>query len=290
MDGGTEREAALAALRWLVEAGADEAVEETAADRYAVPAPPVAAAAAPALRPPAPPASGPPARFAAPEPPPTWTPAATPPAAAEALVADARAAAAAAADLPALHAAIRAFEGCPLKKSATKTVIFRGNPEARVMLIGEAPGRDEDLQGEPFVGAAGKLLDAMLRWAGFGLDEVFVTNVLFWRPPGNRTPEQREIAVCLPFVERQIELLHPRYLMLIGNVSTKSLLARSEGITRLRGRWFPYQHEGMAAPIPAMAALHPAYLLRQPAQKRQAWRDFLDFHAAVAGERDPLRG
>jgi len=288
MDGGTEREEALAALRWLIEAGADEAVEEIAADRYAAPAAPAAPAVS---RPPAPPpVSAPPPRFAPPEPPPTWTPAATPPAAAEALVADARAAAAAAADLPALHAAIDAFEGCPLKKSATRTVIFRGNPEARVMLIGEAPGRDEDLQGEPFVGAAGKLLDAMLRWAGFGPEEVFVTNVLFWRPPGNRTPEQREIAVCLPFVERQIELLHPRYLMLIGNVATKSLLARSEGITRLRGRWFPYQHEGMAAPIPAMAALHPAFLLRQPAQKRQAWRDFLGFRAAVASEGDPLRG
>lgn len=279
-----EQEEVLAALQWLIEAGADEAIAEAPINRYAPPVVrhAVEPAPAPAARSTAPPVPR------APQPPPVWAPEVTPPAAPETLVADARTTAAAAPDLAALHDAIRAFEGCPLKKSATQTVIYRGNPDAKVMLIGEAPGRDEDLQGEPFVGAAGRLLDSMLGWAGFALDEVFITNVLFWRPPGNRTPEQREIAVCLPFIERQIELLQPRYLMLIGNVSTKSLLARNEGITRLRGRWFPYQHEGLSTPVPAMAALHPAYLLRQPAQKRQAWRDLLSFRAAVAEASDPL--
>ncbi|WP_366554694.1 uracil-DNA glycosylase [Aquibaculum sediminis] len=288
-ESGQEQDA-LAALRWLVDAGADEALADMPQDRYAQAVlPATAQPAAPQQAPPAPDRRSPPPDLSS-DAPGTWAPKIKPPSAPQAVIEDARAQANAAQDLESLHTAIRAFEGCALKQSATNTVIFRGNPAARVMLIGEAPGRDEDLQGEPFVGAAGRLLDDMLRWAGFGLDEVFITNVLFWRPPGNRTPEQREIAVCLPFIERQIALLQPRHLLLIGNVATKSLLVRSEGITRLRGRWFPYEQEGLSSPLPAMASLHPAYLLRQPAQKRLAWRDMLDFRAAVAGNLDPLAG
>ncbi|HLW27205.1 MAG TPA: uracil-DNA glycosylase [Kiloniellales bacterium] len=273
--------AALEALRWLIEAGADEAVAEAAVDRYAVAAAPPSVAKTPASPP----------RIATselsprpPDPsPPVWAPVAAPPAPPQELLEDARRLAAAAADLNALHDSIRAFDGCSLKQSATNTVIYRGNPESKIMLIGEAPGREEDLQGRPFVGAAGQLLDRLLTWAGFDPEDVFITNLLFWRPPGNRTPETREIALCLPFIERHIVLMQPEYLLLIGNVSTQALLGQKGGITRLRGRWFPYSQEGLGAPVPAMAMLHPAFLLRQPAQKRLAWRDILAFREAVTG-------
>lgn len=209
---------------------------------------------------------------------------------AETVLREARDLAAAAEDLDSLHEAIRTFEGCELRKSASNTVIYRGSKDPRVMLIGEAPGRDEDIQGEPFVGAAGRMLDTMLTSAGIAIEEVYITNILFWRPPGNRTPDTREIGLCLPFVERQIELIRPELLLMIGNVSVKTLLGTTQGITRLRGKWFSYQHEGLSAPIPAIASLHPAYLLRQPAQKRYAWRDMLAFRAALRGEQPPEIG
>lgn len=287
-----------AALRWLVEAGADEAVADEATDRFAsavqppMPGPTPAPAPAP---PPAPPqereAGGPrrtpaPAAHAGPA---VWTPEAKAPTSLDQGLAEARATAAAARDLPALYRAIEAFEGCPLKKTASKTVIFRGNPANRVMLIGEAPGRDEDLQGQPFVGAAGRLLDLMLAHAGFEREGVYITNVLFWRPPGNRTPEPAEIQLCLPFVERHIELVNPRVILLLGGVSTKALLADPRGITRVRGQWSAYSHEGLPAPIPTLATLHPAYLLRQPAQKRLAWRDLLSLKLVNRGDFDPLQ-
>ena len=292
---GEQEQEALAALRWLIDAGADEAVADAAVDRYAVaaapPAPPGSAAPGLTVSDPARSQIALGSRFDRAEqlaPPPVWSPAGEPPAAAQELLEDAQRLAAAAHDLDALHDSIRAFDGCSLKKSATNTVIFRGNPESKIMIIGEAPGRDEDLQGRPFVGAAGQLLDRMLTWAGFGPDEVFITNLLFWRPPGNRTPEQREIALCLPFIERQITLMRPNYLLLVGNVSTKTLLARKEGITRLRGRWFPYVQEGLPEPLPALVMLHPAFLLRQPAQKRLAWRDMLAFRDAITRGNKPI--
>jgi DNA polymerase len=272
------RDETLATLRWLVEAGADEAIEPQAIDRYARPA------------------SGAPRQTPAPQrqsrasAPPVWTPAATAPRTPDASIAAARKLAGEAQSLDELYAAIAAFEGCALKKSASNTVIWRGNPKAQVMLIGEAPGRDEDIQGKPFVGAAGRLLDEMLKWVGFDESNCYITNILFWRPPGNRSPDSREIATCLPFVERHIELLHPRYLMFLGGISAKSLLGQTRGITRLRGQWFAYQHAGLSAPIPAMAFLHTAYLLRQPAQKRLAWRDLLAFKEVVEQGRDPLKG
>ena len=149
------------------------------------------------------------------------------------------------------------------------------------MIIGEAPGAQEDRQGKPFVGPAGQLLDLMLAAIGLDRSKVYITNLLFWRPPGNRNPTPAEIAVCLPFLERQVELIAPKLLLLTGGMSAKTLLNRSEGILRLRGRWDDYRHPRMAEPIPALPTLHPAYLLRQPAQKREAWRDLLSFVEAM---------
>jgi len=293
-DPSDPRTALLHALSWLTGAGADAAVLEQpqalfdAAGRVSAPAAPAEGAA----RRPQPFADAPVRRdpVTAEPAPALWRPEAEgPPLSSDAAARDARRLAEAAGDLAALHEAISAFEGCALKRTATRTVIYRGDPQAEIMLIGEAPGRDEDLQGQPFVGAAGRLLDQMLIAAGFDPAKLYVTNVLFWRPPGNRTPEAREIAACLPFVERAIALLRPRFLMLIGNVSAKALLGETRGITRLRGQWFPYAQPGMPAPVPALAALHPAYLLRQPAQKRSAWQDLLKFKQAVEGRVSPLR-
>ena len=172
-----------------------------------------------------------------------------------------------------LAEAAAAFDGCPLKRTAKSTCFARGSADARVMLIGEAPGRDEDLQGKPFVGRAGKLLDKML--AAIDLDEtsVYITNTIYWRPPGNRTPTTQEIASCAPFWSRQIALLAPEVLVLLGGAAAKSMLETTEGIMRLRGKWKPYRSK--ERDIPALATLHPAYLLRSPEAKRYAWRDFL---------------
>jgi DNA polymerase len=172
-----------------------------------------------------------------------------------------------------LRAAMAAFEGCALKHTATKLVFADGNPAAPVMLIGEAPGRDEDLQGLPFVGESGKLLDLML--AAIGLDRrgCYITNILPWRPPGNRTPAAEEVAACLPFLRRHIILVRPRYLVLLGNAAVQAVLDRREGISRLRGRWIDCHVEDFV--VPALPTYHPAFLLRQAGQKREAWRDFL---------------
>lgn len=183
--------------------------------------------------------------------------------------------AAAAATLDELRAAVGRFEECALKRTATNTVFADGNPKAPLMFVGEAPGADEDLRGLPFVGKAGQLLDRMLAAIGLNREHAYITNILFWRPPGNRQPTSGEIAACLPFVERHIELVSPEVLVLLGGTAAKTLLARSEGIMRLRGRWFDYSTPGLARPVPALATFHPAYLLRSPGQKRQAWQDFL---------------
>jgi uracil-DNA glycosylase family 4 len=192
-----------------------------------------------------------------------------------AVVAEAAALAAACADLPALAAAIAAFDGCPLKtQGARQAVISRGPADAPLMIIGEAPGADEDLQGAPFVGRAGQLLDRMLKAAGV-LDRAFVTNTVFWRPPGNRTPTPQEQAVCAPFLERAIQLVQPKILLLVGGASAKSLLKRDEGILSLRGRWFEWTASDGQTELPALPTLHPAFLLRQPAAKKKAWADML---------------
>lgn len=172
-----------------------------------------------------------------------------------------------------LEALVGQFDGCALKKTAKNTCFARGSDAAKIMLIGEAPGRDEDLQGRPFVGRAGRLLDRML--AAIELDEasVYITNTIYWRPPGNRTPTTQEIEACAPFLARQIELLSPRAILLLGGAAAKSVLNVTEGIMRMRGKWKLYKAKD--ADIPALPTLHPAYLLRNPEAKRLAWRDLL---------------
>ena len=180
------------------------------------------------------------------------------------------------ATLEQLRDAVEGFTGCPLKKTATNTVFADGSPKAKVMFIGEAPGADEDRVGLPFVGVSGKLLDRMMASIGLNRAEnAYISNVVFWRPPGNRSPTSAEVAICLPFVERHIELIDPEVLVLLGGPSAKAVLGRQEGITRLRGKWHDYESPKMPAPIPAMALFHPAYLLRSPGQKQLAWRDLL---------------
>ncbi len=175
-----------------------------------------------------------------------------------------------------LKSAVEAFEGCPLKATAMNTVFADGNSEAKVMLIGEAPGADEDRQGKPFVGVSGQLLDRMMATIGLDRTSFYITNILFWRPPGNRTPTSAEVASCLPFMKRHIELVNPAAIMLVGGLSAKTMLNRTEGILKQRGKWATYQIDEQRT-VPALPILHPAYLLRQPAAKRQAWMDLLSF-------------
>ena len=196
-------------------------------------------------------------------------------AAAPAAILNAREAAKAAADLTALREALRQFDGCALKKTATNLVFADGNPAADVMLIGEAPGADEDRQGKPFVGVSGQLLDRMMAAIGLDRSTFYITNVCFWRPPGNRKPTEAELAAQLPFVTRHIELVRPKVLVLVGGSSAQGLLGLNDGITRLRGRWFDYTSSNLPQPIPTIPIFHPAYLLRQPGLKREAWRDLL---------------
>ncbi len=180
-----------------------------------------------------------------------------------------------AADLDQLRALLETFDGCALKKTASRLCLSRGSPQARLMLIGEAPGKDEDAKGQPFVGRAGHLLDRMLGAIGLTEADVYITNIVFWRPPGNRTPTPEEVQVCQPFVERQIELLAPQLLVFLGNAAAKQLTGATEGIMKLRGKWLTYSG------IRAMATLHPAYLLRNPIAKRLAWRDLLAIREAL---------
>ena len=193
---------------------------------------------------------------------------------AAAVAQSAREIAAACASLAELEAALAAFDGCGLKETALNLCFADGNPEARLMLIGEAPGAEEDRQGKPFVGASGKLLDRMLATIGLDRGSVYITNVIYWRPPGNRSPTQAEIAACQPFLERQIALLEPDLIVFVGGIAARALLGVGEGVTKLRGRRFTYVAQDGGS-IPAMVMFHPAYLLRQPAQKRLAWRDLL---------------
>ena len=189
--------------------------------------------------------------------------------------APARELAAAAADLDALAAAIAAFDGCALKtQGARQAVCWRGAPDAPVMIVGEAPGADEDTQGAPFVGRAGKLLDKMLAAASLE-GRVLITNTVFWRPPGNRTPAPDEQLACQPFLERAIELVGPKYLLLLGAPAAKSMLGQKDGILALRGRWFEWRGRFAELEIPALPSLHPAFLLRQPGAKKKAWQDIL---------------
>ncbi len=249
-------------LRWYLDAGVDETIAERPVDRYAVGIVPAAASPArmtvPATRPV--PAALPPAPVAA---------------GAEQAVRTAVEAAAAAASVGDLRRTLEAFDDCPLKKTATNLVFCDGAIDARIVFIGEAPGADEDRQGLPFVGVSGQLLDRMLASIGLDRTKVSISNTVFWRPPGNRIPTTAEIAICLPFVERLIELVDPKVVVALGGAAAKSLLGQTQGVSRLRGRWFEYSTPSLGHPIPATVLFHPAYLLRTPGQKRFAWRDLL---------------
>ena len=238
----------LSTLTWLIEAGADETMGEMPVNRLVARAPIAAPTAKPAVARAAPVAA---------------------PAGDE--IGSAMEIAARCNSLPELKAALEAFEGCALKRQATNTVFADGNPASRIMLIGEAPGRDEDRMGLPFVGRAGKLLDKMLAAIHLDRGSVYITNVLNWRPPDNRNPEPGEVGVCMPFLRRHIELVDPGIVILLGAVSVKSVLGLTDGIMKTRGRWLEYRvGERM---IPVMPTLHPAYLLRRPVDKKLAWRD-----------------
>jgi uracil-DNA glycosylase len=167
------------------------------------------------------------------------------------------------------------FDACDLKKMANKMVFGDGNPESKIMLIGEAPGADEDREGLPFVGASGKLLDQMLACIGLTRANYYITNIIPWRPPGNRNPTQEEIEMCMPFVERHIELIQPKVIVMIGGVAAKSILNVTTGITGIRGHWHGYKTTSMTDTLQAYAIYHPSYLLRSPGQKRIAWHDLL---------------
>lgn len=201
----------------------------------------------------------------------------------ETAVMAAREAARRAASLDELAEILARFDGCALKATATKLVFADGNPAARVMFVGEAPGAEEDREGLPFVGRSGRLLDQMMAAIGLTRQSAYVANIIPWRPPGNRTPTPLESQICLPFILRQIELADPDVLVCLGAPATQALLGVKEGIMRTRGRWFPYATG--TRDIRAMPTLHPAYLLRQPLHKRLAWRDFLAISAALAGPR-----
>jgi len=272
-----------AALKWLVEAGADEAVGEVPQNAFAPPAakarpektPPTVAPPTVAIdQPSARPAPATESQAPAPQTPPTpQTPSTVPldleaPSAAQA---NARALADAATNLAELAAAMADFDGCALKFTASNLVFGDGNPDADIMFVGEAPGADEDREGRPFVGVTGQLLDRMMAAIGLDRTSAYITNILPWRPPGNRKPSQAEVMSCLPFIDRHIAIVAPKLLVFVGETSAKTLLDTTQGITRIRGRWASYKVNG--ADIPAIPILHPDYLLLQPALKRETWRD-----------------
>ena len=257
-----------ALLQWYALAGVERAVDHAPHDRYRENAP-------------APPSAAPPSAAAAPVAPPSPPPLSPAPGDTPWTAQDM---AAGCGSLEELTAAVRAFDGCALKRTATNTVIGDGNPGAKLMIVGEAPGAEEDRQGLPFVGPAGRLLDRMLAAIGLDRSAVYITNMLPWRPPGNRSPTDEELALCQPFLERQVELIAPRILVLVGGIAAKALLNRREGITRLRGRWFPFSTPRMEGTVEATATFHPAYLLRRPQAKREVWRDLLEIEARIEGE------
>lgn len=256
-------------LRFYADAGVDAALAEEPVDRFAESAearPPAPTPAGPAAAsPPQPAAQATPQPIAVPD---------------EGQAERARELASQAATLDELREMLSGFDGCNLKLTAKNLVFADGNPEADLMLVGEAPGRDEDLEGLPFVGRSGRLLDRMLAAIGRDRTSAYISNVIPWRPPGNRDPSPLETEICRPFIERQIELVAPKVLVTLGNPSTKLLLATQTGIMRMRGKWQLHRtRSGME--IDAMPTLHPAYLLRNPAHKKLAWRDFLEIRARL---------
>ena len=265
-------------LAFYAEAGVDEALGEEPVDRFAAAARPSQAAEAAAKRPAPSIAPAGQAAQARTEGHPQPATAVARPAAAvpdEAQAALARELATKASTLAELREAMATFDGCNLKFTAKNLVFADGNPQAELMLVGEAPGRDEDLEGLPFVGRSGQLLNRMLAAIGLDRGSAYITNVIPWRPPGNRTPTPHETEICRPFIERQIELVNPKVLVTLGSPSSKTLHRTTESILRMRGTWRAHTTASGLA-IAAIPTLHPAYLLRTPAHKRLAWRDFLE--------------
>ncbi len=262
---------AAALLDWYQAMGVDEAIEDTSVDWFA------------RTEKPRPVAKTPPAReFPQNQPSPSEPRPGFASIAPDEAVMDARERAANAKTLEELERSLSQFDGCALKATAKKMCFKRGSDTARVMLIGEGPGRDEDLQGLPFVGRAGQLLDKMLGAISLTEDDVYITNIVYWRPPGNRTPSAQEVQACLPFLNRQAELLNPEFLVLIGGPASLNLLGTKQGITKIRGTWRTCEIGGKTRR--AMPMLHPAYLLRTPAAKRLAWRDLLTLKAALGAK------
>src|SRR6188472_4665104 len=264
-------------LAFYLEAGVDCALGDEPVNRLADPdlAPaPRAAVTPPTPRPlpPAPPAAAIAARADAVVAP-------------ETAINSAREAARTAPTLEALRQLLENFDGCALKSTATRLVFADGNPQARVMFVGEAPGRDEDIEGLPFVGRSGKLLDRMIAAIGLDRSKAYIANVIPWRPPGNRTPTPQETQICLPFIQRQIELVNPDVLVTLGNPSTQTLLSTREGIMRTRGKWFDY--DTGTRTIRAIATFHPAYLLRSPSYKRMSWQDLRSIAKALEETKPP---
>jgi len=267
-------------LRWYIDSGVDETISDIPVNRFLAKAAP-ASAPTPAPTPapsshtapvPAGPGLGDAAPALAPVAP---APPASAPVSSNGEITAAVHLAQAAETVEDLRRALETFDGCALRKTATNLVFTDGNPDAEILFIGEGPGAEEDRQGLPFVGPSGKLLDRMMASVGFDRSNVLISNTVFWRPPGNRTPTPQETAVCMPFVERLIELVDPKILVALGGPAAKSLLAQTAGVGRLRGKWFSYSTPGLAAPIEATALYHPAYLLRSPGQKRVTWMDWL---------------
>jgi uracil-DNA glycosylase len=274
-----------AILAFYVEAGVDAVLQEEPVDRFAdeaqpapVAAPPPAASAKPTRPFPLAGMSG--ANLSRPAAVPVQPVSDAPPSADAAIMA-ARELARTAASLDDLRALLDSFEGCGLRKTAKQLVFAAGNPQARVMFVGEAPGREEDLEGLPFVGRSGQLLDRMMAAIGLDRTSAYIANVVPWRPPGNRTPTPQETQTCLPFTLRQIELADPDILVCLGGPSAQTLLGIRDGIRKSRGRWHAFQTGRRE--IRAMPTFHPAYLLRTPIEKRFVWRDFLAIKKALAG-------
>jgi DNA polymerase len=261
-----QTKAARELLAFYLEAGVDTALGEAPVDRFADVPEAVAGKAPIAAEGPRPLAR------------PTVREPAAPPPSPEAAVMAARTAARSAASLEELRAIVAGFEGCALKSTARQLVFADGTSGSRIMFVGEAPGREEDLEGLPFVGRSGQLLDRMMAAIGLTRRDAYIANIIPWRPPGNRTPTPQESAICLPFIRRQIELSDPDFLVCLGGPAAAALLGVKDGILKTRGRWFPYR---TGREIRAIATLHPAYLLRQPLQKRLAWRDFLAIRKAL---------
>ena len=278
-----QTKAAQQLLAFYVDAGVDTPLGEEAIDRFAdhPPALPQADEYRSATKD-TPVVSRKPSTDAIARPAASWRPAEAGPAppAPDTAAMAAREAAKSAGSLEALRAILAGFDGCALKTTATQLVFADGNPQAPLMFVGEAPGREEDLEGLPFVGRSGKLLDRMMAAIGLDRSKAYIANIVPWRPPGNRTPTPQESQICLPFILRQIELADPDILVCLGGPSAQTLLGIKDGIRKARGRWQAY-HTG-TRDIRALATFHPAYLLRSPLEKRLAWRDFLAIKAALA--------